>query len=133
MVVAGEKYVNPGCTTEEVYMQADCLFCKICRGEIPAKKMYEDEEILAFWDISPQAPVHFLVIPKKHIAGPAAMGDEDAALVGRLVHVAARQAEINGAGENFRLVMNNGIEAGQTVFHMHMHVLGGRKMDWPPG
>ena len=114
-------------------MPADCLFCKICNGDIPAKKIYEDEQVLAFWDISPQAPVHFLVVPKRHIAGPAAMGGEDEALVGQLLHVAAQQAATNGVGDNFRLVMNNGLDAGQTVFHMHLHVLGGRKMDWPPG
>ena len=114
-------------------MATDCLFCKICQGDIPAKKMYEDEQVMAFWDISPQAPVHFLVIPKKHIAGPAAMREEDASLVGRLLHVASRQAAEHGVGDHFRMVMNNGTEAGQTVFHMHLHVLGGRKMDWPPG
>ena len=114
-------------------MPADCLFCKMCNGEIPVKKLYEDGQVLAFSDISPQAPVHFLVIPKKHIAGPGAMAEEDAALVGQLLRVAAQQAEANGVGDNFRLVMNNGVEAGQTVFHLHLHVLGGRKMDWPPG
>jgi len=114
-------------------MPADCLFCKICKGDIPAKKVYEDDDVFAFWDISPQAPKHFLVVPKKHIAGPAAMMDEDRTLVGRVLQVAAEQAAANGIGDNFRLVMNNGAEAGQSVFHLHLHVLGGRIMHWPPG
>lgn len=112
---------------------ADCLFCKICNGDIPASKIYEDEEVVAFWDISPQAPKHFLVIPRKHLAGPASMTEDDTGLVGRLVHVAARLAAENGIGDNFRLVVNNGADAGQTVFHLHIHVLGGRAMGWPPG
>jgi histidine triad (HIT) family protein len=114
-------------------MPADCLFCKICKGDIPANKVYEDEDVFAFWDTSPQAPKHFLVVPKKHIAGPAAMTDQDRTLVGRVLQVAAEQAAANGIGDNFRLVMNNGAEAGQSVFHMHLHVLGGRRMNWPPG
>ncbi len=111
----------------------DCLFCKIVAGEIPADKLYEDDEILAFRDIAPQAPVHFLVIPKKHLAGPAAIGGEDAALAGRMIEIAAMVAREQGVGEHFRVVMNNGAEAGQTVFHLHLHVLGGRAMGWPPG
>ena len=114
-------------------MPADCLFCKICNGDIPASKIYEDGEVVAFWDISPQAPKHFLVIPRKHISGPASMSDSDSALVGRLLHLAGQLAQEHGIGDNFRLVMNNGAEAGQTVFHMHLHVLGGRTMGWPPG
>ncbi len=111
----------------------DCLFCKIVAGEIPADKVYEDDEVLAFRDIAPQAPVHVLVIPKRHLAGPAAVEKEDAGLAGRLMAVAAEVARQEGVGEHFRLVVNNGAEAGQTVFHLHMHVLGGRRMEWPPG
>lgn len=113
-------------------METDCLFCKIAAGDIPAEKLYEDDELLAFRDIAPQAPVHFLVIPKKHIQDPATISAEDEELMGRMMHRGAAIAKENGA-EDFRLVFNNGAEAGQTVFHIHMHVLGGRSMQWPPG
>lgn len=112
---------------------ADCIFCKIISGEIPASKLYEDDDILAFWDMSPQAPTHFLVIPKKHIKGPADMEKKDAELIGRIFSKAGDLARENGVSSGFRLVMNNGAEAGQTVFHLHLHVLGGRAMKWPPG
>ncbi|THB73067.1 MAG: histidine triad nucleotide-binding protein [Desulfobulbaceae bacterium] len=111
----------------------DCLFCKIVAGDIPADKLYEDDEIIAFWDISPQAPKHFLVIPKKHIDGPSAITAEDDALMGRIMRVGSDLAEANEIGDNFRVVFNNGAVAGQTVFHIHMHILGGRPMNWPPG
>ncbi|MBU0674265.1 MAG: histidine triad nucleotide-binding protein [Proteobacteria bacterium] len=111
----------------------DCLFCKIAKGEIPANKLYEDDDLLAFWDISPQAPKHFLIIPKKHIKDPASVGADDAALIGTLIRKAGELAAENGIGNGFRLVFNNGAEAGQTVFHIHLHVLGGRPMAWPPG
>ena len=113
-------------------MTTDCLFCKIAAGEIPAEKLYEDDDLLAFRDIAPQAPVHFLIIPKKHIQDPAAVGAEDEALIGKMMRVGASVAKENGISD-FRLVYNNGIEAGQTVFHIHMHVLGGRALTWPPG
>ena len=113
-------------------MTADCLFCKISAGEIPAEKLYEDDEMLAFRDIAPQAPVHFLVIPKKHIQDPANVGAEDEALIGRMMRIGSRVAKENGITD-FRMVYNNGVEAGQTVFHIHMHVLGGRSLTWPPG
>jgi len=111
----------------------DCLFCKIAAGEIPADVVYEDDEILAFRDIAPQAPVHVLVVPRRHIAGPAAVGEAEAGLAGRLMAVAAEVARREGVGEHFRLVVAHGAEAGQTVFHLHLHVLGGRTMNWPPG
>ena len=113
-------------------MSSDCLFCKIVAGDIPAEKLYEDEEILAFRDIAPQAPVHFLVIPKKHIQDPADVSDEDEELIGRMMRTGSRVAKENGIND-FRLVFNNGADAGQTVFHIHMHVLGGRSFGWPPG
>jgi len=113
-------------------MSIDCLFCKIAAGEIPAEKLYEDDEMLAFRDIAPQAPVHFLVIPKKHIQDPAGVGSDDEALIGRMMRTAAKVAKENGITD-FRLVFNNGAAAGQTVFHIHMHVLGGRSLSWPPG
>lgn len=113
-------------------MTTDCLFCKIAAGEIPAEKLYEDDEMVAFRDIAPQAPVHFLVIPKKHIQDPADVSVEDEALIGRMMRTGSRVAKENGITD-FRLVYNNGLEAGQTVFHIHMHVLGGRSLTWPPG
>ena len=118
---------------KETIMDSNCLFCKIINGEIPADKLYEDDEIFAFRDIDPQAPQHFLVIPKKHIAAPSAVTDEDEQLIGRMMRVGAEIAKKNGIGDNFRVVVNNGENAGQTVFHIHMHFLGGRSMIWPPG
>jgi histidine triad (HIT) family protein len=111
---------------------SDCLFCKIASGEIPADKVYEDDLVVAFRDISPQAPVHCLVIPKKHLDGPAAVTEADEALAGHLIRVAGEVAGKEGV-EDYRLVFNNGAGAGQTVFHIHLHVLGGRSMQWPPG
>ncbi len=113
-------------------MSDNCLFCKIAAGDIPADKIYEDELVLALRDISPQAPVHFLVIPKKHLKGPGAIDINDETLAGHLVRVAG----IIAARENisdYRLVFNNGAAAGQTIFHLHLHVIGGRAMTWPPG
>lgn len=111
----------------------DCLFCKISRGEIPAEKLFEDDDVVAFHDINPQAPKHFLVIPRKHISGPGLMQEEDEALIGKVMRVGAELAKQQGIGDGFRVVFNNGAEAGQTVFHVHMHILGGRSMSWPPG
>ncbi len=111
----------------------NCLFCKIIQGEIPAEKLYEDADVLAFRDISPQAPTHFLIIPKKHIVNQADITEDDDKLIGKLMRVAAKVAAENEIGEGFRSVINNGSEAGQVVFHMHMHVLGGRTLNWPPG
>ena len=113
-------------------MDDNCLFCKIIKGDIPANKLFEDDDVLALWDISPQAPKHFLVIPKKHITGPEGVAASDHDLIGKLLSTAARLAGENDIPQ-YRLVMNNGEEAGQTVFHLHMHVLGGRPMNWPPG
>jgi len=114
-------------------MSSDCLFCKIGSGAIPAAKLYEDDELLAFRDINPQAPHHFLVIPKKHISGPGALTATEAELTGKLIAKAGELARQQGIGDGFRLVINNGADAGQTVFHLHLHVLGGRPMGWPPG
>jgi histidine triad (HIT) family protein len=110
---------------------ADCLFCKIVAGEIPSTKAYEDERVLAFDDINPQAPVHVLVVPKKHVVN-LADGKEDPALLGELVSRAAKIAQDRGLTD-FRLVSSTGRQAGQAVFHLHFHVLGGRRMAWPPG
>ena len=112
---------------------SDCLFCKIVAGDIPADTLYEDDEILAFRDIAPQAPTHFLVIPKIHINGPAAIDTSDEQLMGKIMRIGALIAAEQGIGDDFRVVFNNGAGAGQTVFHIHMHILGGRPMNWPPG
>lgn len=110
----------------------DCLFCKILAGDIPADKLFEDDDVLAFRDIAPQAPVHFLVIPKKHISGPGGVSEDDERLIGKVMRVGHQVAKQEGV-EQYRVVFNNGAEAGQTVFHIHMHILGGRSMQWPPG
>ncbi|MBP9956672.1 histidine triad nucleotide-binding protein [Geopseudomonas guangdongensis] len=111
----------------------DCLFCKIVNGDIPARKLYEDDRVVAFHDIAPQAPVHFLVIPKKHIATLNDMDEDDRALLGHVVYTAQRLAREQGCEEGFRVVMNCNEQGGQTVYHIHMHVLGQRQMHWPPG
>ena len=110
----------------------NCLFCKIIAGEIPSNKVYEDEQCLAFYDIDPQAPTHFLVIPKEHIASAAAVTGENAAVVAHIFTVIAKVARELKL-ENFRVVSNAGEQAGQTVPHLHFHVLSGRDMTWPPG
>jgi len=110
----------------------ETIFSKIIRKEIPAAILYEDELSLAFRDVNPQAPVHFLVIPKKPIVKLSEATTEDQSLLGHLLLVASKVAAKEGL-TSFRLVTNNGAEAGQTVFHLHIHVLGGRSLDWPPG
>jgi histidine triad (HIT) family protein len=111
----------------------DCLFCKIVSGAIPAKRLMEDEHALAFADIHPQAPVHVLVIPKRHIASHAHALPEDAAVLGHLLHVAGEIAQERNLDNGYRLVINTGPDGGQTVDHLHVHLLGGRAMGWPPG
>jgi histidine triad (HIT) family protein len=111
-----------------------CIFCKIVEGEISAKKVYEDEDVLVFHDINPVAPVHVLIIPKKHLAKIADITINDAELMGKLMLTARKVAEQLGVAESgFRLVINNGESANQTVFHLHIHLIGGRAMTWPPG
>jgi histidine triad (HIT) family protein len=111
-----------------------CIFCSIIDRKIPAKVVYEDDKALAFEDINPQSPVHTLVIPKKHISTSLEITDEDNALIGHLFQIANRIARDRGIAERgFRLVMNCNPESGQTVFHIHLHILGGRPMHWPPG
>jgi len=113
---------------------SDTIFGKIAKGEIPCTKVYEDERVLAFRDITPQAPVHILVIPREAIPTADDLTDAHEGLVGHMVVVAAkiaRQEQISGSG--YRLVMNCREDGGQTVFHLHLHLLGGRAMDWPPG
>lgn len=112
----------------------DCIFCKIVNGDIPATKVYEDEDVLAFRDLNPQAPVHVLVIPRKHIATANDLQPDDAALVGKMYLAAQQIARDEGISESgYRTVINCNAEAGQTVFHIHLHLLGGRPMGWPPG
>ena len=115
-------------------MSGDCLFCRIVRGEIPADIVAEGESWLAFRDIQPQAPVHVLVIPRKHVASVADLSEQDGDLSAELVQAAAEVARAEGVFESgFRIVTNVGERAGQSVFHLHLHVLGGRRMRWPPG
>ena len=111
---------------------SDCLFCKIAGGEIPSKKVYEDELCYAFYDIDPQAPVHFLVIPKEHIQSVSQVDEGNANVVGHIFAVIAKVAKELGL-ESYRVVSNIGEQAGQSVFHLHFHVLSGRDMTWPPG
>lgn len=112
----------------------DCLFCKLVKGDIPAKILYQDDDVIAFEDIAPQAPTHFLVIPKRHISTLNDLTADDAALVGKLPITAAKVAKEQGIAEGgYRVVMNCNEMGGQTVYHIHMHVLGGRAMTWPPG
>lgn len=110
----------------------DCLFCKIAAGEIPSKKVYEDDLCYAFYDIDPQAPTHFLVIPKAHIASVSEITPENQAVVGHIFSVIAQITKDLGL-ESYRVVSNIGEQAGQSVFHLHFHVLSGRDMTWPPG
>ena len=115
-------------------MPDDCLFCRIVRREVPAKVVAESDDCIAFRDLNPQAPVHVLVIPKRHIASLDAAVDGDAELLGAMALLAARVArDENIASSGYRTVVNTNAGAGQTVFHVHTHVLGGRRMSWPPG
>ena len=110
----------------------DCIFCKIAAGEIPSKKIHEDERVLVFYDIDPQAPTHFLVIPKEHIKGAGEITPENSGIVAYIFEVIARIAKDFGL-ESFRVVTNYGVEAGQSVPHLHFHVLAGRELGRPPG
>jgi len=115
-------------------MATDCLFCRIARKEIPSKVVHEDDRALAFEDINPKAPVHILVIPRKHIPTINELSQEDNSLVGHLVQVARAIAAEKGISEGgYRLVFNCRADAGQEVYHVHLHLLGGRKFSWPPG
>jgi histidine triad (HIT) family protein len=111
----------------------DCLFCKINRKEIPAKLVHEDEETFAFEDIQPQAPTHILICPRKHLVSLTEAAPEDAAMLGRLQLIAAKLAVERKLTDGYRTVFNNGRGAGQSVFHLHLHLLGGRAFRWPPG
>ena len=111
----------------------DCIFCRIVKGEIPSKKVYEDEHTYAFDDLDPKAPTHVLIVPKKHIRGLKEAEEVDAEVVGRCHLAAAKIAKDRGIEDGYRTVLNVGPGSGQSVFHMHVHLLGGRKLTWPPG
>ena len=130
-----KKDLNPKTRSNlgEVDDLTDCLFCKIVKKELPSEIVYEDDDMLAFRDIKPQAPVHVLIIPKRHIETLADLTEDDEDIIGHAMFVASRVARDLGIGEGFRVVANCGKEAGQSVFHIHMHLLGGRSLGWPPG
>jgi|SRR5437667_1846359 len=111
----------------------DCIFCRIVKGEIPSKKVYEDEHTYAFEDLDPKAPTHVLIVSKKHIRGLKEAEEDDAEVVGRCHLTAAKIAKERGIEDGYRTVLNVGPGSGQSVFHMHVHLLGGRKLSWPPG
>jgi histidine triad (HIT) family protein len=110
----------------------DCVFCRITQGQAAARIVYQDEDVTAFHDLHPQAPVHILLVPNHHVAGVSQVEEADEAVLGKLFSVARRVAEQFGVAD-YRLVVNNGRQAGQSVFHLHVHLLGGRRMGWPPG
>jgi histidine triad (HIT) family protein len=110
-----------------------CAFCRIARGEGSARIVYQDEEVTAFHDRNPQAPIHVLIIPNEHIESVSRVEPADTGLLGKLFVVARRVAEQQGVTGGYRLVVNTGSQAGQSVFHLHMHLLGGRRLAWPPG
>lgn len=117
----------------EVNILTDCLFCKIIDKEIPSDVIYEDDKVISFKDINPQAPVHFLVIPKEHIKSTDEIDERHKDLMGHMIYIAAKLAKENGLDDGYRIVSNCGQQGGQTVDHIHFHVLGKRNMQWPPG
>jgi histidine triad (HIT) family protein len=112
---------------------SDCIFCKIINGDIASKKVYEDDQVMAIHDIAPEAPVHILVMPKKHITSIAALKDEELSIIGHIHGVIRDLAKELKLNDGFRIVINHGELGGQTVDHLHFHLLGGRSMHWPPG
>ena len=113
---------------------SDCIFCRIAAGEIPARKVHDDADYVVFEDLNPQAPIHLLLIPRRHIESLSTMSPGDALLLGGLLDLARRLAEERGVAEKgWRLVSNSGADGGQSVFHLHFHLLGGRPLGWPPG
>ena len=111
----------------------DCLFCRIVAGEVPSERVHEDDQVIAFRDIAPRAPTHVLVIPRRHIPDAHAVTEADAELLSRVFAVVRGVADAEGLERGYRVVTNVGPESGQTVFHLHLHLLGGRPMAWPPG
>jgi diadenosine tetraphosphate (Ap4A) HIT family hydrolase len=135
MVYSGDNlYVMGNATEGWGGKPVDCIFCKIIKDEIPAKKVYEDELVVAIEDIAPVAPMHLLIMPRKHIVSSLGLVPDDNSLVGHVFQVAARLAREKGmAEEGFRIVNNTNAGAGQSVFHIHFHLLAGRHLTWPPG
>jgi len=113
--------------------ERNCIFCDIVKRKVPAKIVYEEDKIIAFEDINPQAPVHILLIPKKHISSANEIASDDVSLIGRIFFVAKKIAKDKNITDGFRIVVNSGEKAGQTIYHLHFHLLGGRKFRWPPG
>ena len=111
----------------------DCIFCKIANGEIPSKKAYEDDKVLAFYDLEPQAPVHILIIPKEHISSCAEITEENSSVISHIFEVAAKLGKELGLENGYRIVNNCGAHGGQTVHHIHFHFMGGRQFTWPAG
>ena len=111
----------------------DCLFCRIVAGEIPSDRVLEDDDVVAFRDVNPQAPTHVLVVPRRHVPDVDTLADDDAGLLPSLFTAVRRVAELENLSKGYRVVTNVGTESGQSVFHLHLHVLGGRRMEWPPG
>jgi histidine triad (HIT) family protein len=115
-------------------MSQDCIFCKIVAGQIGGTPLYQDDQVTAFRDVNPQAPVHILIVPNKHLISLNEASDEDQTLLGRLMRTAAQLARTEGVAEDgYRLVANTGANGGQSVFHLHLHLLAGRRLTWPPG
>ena len=112
---------------------SDCIFCRIAQGEAQARIVYQDEDVTAFYDLNPCAPTHLLIVPNRHVTGVDQIEQVDAVLMGKLFVVARHLAEQEGIADGYRLVINNGPLAGQSVFHLHVHLLGGRPLGWPPG
>jgi len=113
---------------------AGCVFCKIVSGEIKADFLYEDDSVVCFKDLKPATPVHFLVVPKKHLANPSEVADDDREIIGKMFQATAKVAKDLGIeNSGYRMVLNIGPDAGQEIFHIHMHILGGKKLGWPPG
>jgi histidine triad (HIT) family protein len=111
----------------------DCLFCRIVADEIPSDRVLEDDDVVAFRDVNPQAPTHVLVVPRRHVPDVDTLADDDAGLLPSLFTAVRRVAELENLSKGYRVVTNVGAESGQSVFHLHLHVLGGRRMEWPPG
>jgi histidine triad (HIT) family protein len=133
VIAPGQSRDENSPSTGYTDLAMDCVFCKIAAGEIPSTAVYQDELAYAFGDISPKAPVHVLIIPREHIGSLAEAGAEKRALLGHLMGVAGKIAKQKSLAKGYRVVVNTGEDGGQTVEHLHLHLMGGRQMTWPPG